>query len=498
MLRQSIRCAIASGRHVSLLHDATRALPCAPYVTPSSALAWNCFAVVSSRALSQIPVPEPSEPPQKLQKMRTRRAKNPKASANESARQNAILSRLRAAPGDTDVALEVFAAIQSANGSGLSKDVASTLLTTFVSEKKLNRAVQVLELCGKQKVDLQVPAYANFITCCYKTKDFDAALKGFDLLRGVKLVPSNFVYTTALLAAHKAQQDGLVLKILEQMLNDAKPHTSRAFQLALSAAVKSREHELVLRLMECSESLDVELTSEHYHFVLKSYAAVGDLQAVLGTRDTLQQQGFNLTDDGLHWLVHCACKADHWDLVQDLLAPLTPGVGPGEAVVATLSAFNAAIAAYANKERWAKVVDVYNIMSEPLRAELKGWHLGAVIMGHAKAESKELKLHALEIFSERKEKVNAFAYGGAITALLETDRFDAALALAQEMKVKDITWGKSVYQAVALALIRRGTPEEAVQLLESSVQRMGIGPDGYIDIIQFYTDRHPPCDAEDA
>lgn len=106
-------------------------------------------------------------------------------------------------------------------------------------------------------------------------------------------------------------------------------------------------------------------------------------------------------------------------------------------------AFNAAIAAYGNKERWAKVVDVYELMPENLRPELKGWHLGAVIMAHARAEDKEAKLRALEIFNQHKDKVSELAYGGAITALLDTEQFDEALALAENMKHKEIAWGRT-------------------------------------------------------
>ncbi|KAG3103372.1 hypothetical protein PI124_g14075 [Phytophthora idaei] len=137
-------------------------------------------------------------------------------------------------------------------------------------------------------------------------------------------------------------------------------------------------------------------------------------------------------------------------------------------------------------------------MPESTRAELKGWHLGTVIMGHAKAASKEVKLRALEIFNEHREKANGFTYGGAITALLETEQFDAALALAEDMKAKEIAWGKSVYQAVTLALIRRGTTEESVQLLEESLHCLGDSPTGYMHVIQFYSDRHPSQDANEA
>ncbi|KAE8897528.1 hypothetical protein PF005_g20820 [Phytophthora fragariae] len=225
-------------------------------------------------------------------------------------------------------------------------------------------------------------------------------------------------------------------------------------------------------------------------------AAVGDMEAALGTRATLQENGFELTDDGVHWLVHCACRTGQRDLVQGLLTPSVSSADHGETVATRVIAFNAAIAAYGNKERWAEVLDVYEMLPENLHPELKGWHLGAVIMAHAKAEDKEVKLRALEIFNEHKDRAGDLAYGGAITALLETEQFDEALAFAEDMKQKEIAWGKNVYQAVVLALIRRGTAEEAVQLLEARVRSMGNAPDGYLNIIQFYTDRHPRSDAE--
>ncbi|KAG6612387.1 Pentatricopeptide repeat-containing protein [Phytophthora cinnamomi] len=496
-LSRSIRCALATGRHASLLHGSTRLSLLATDLAPSSAVAWGSL-VSSSRCFSQLSGLETDSTVETPAKAKFHRPRKAKASAKEAAKQSELLAKLQANEGNVDTALEVLAAIRAADGSGLSNELATTLLTTFVNQNKVDKALQVLSLSYNQRLWLRAPPFETLITRCYKTKDFDTALQVFDTVQRVKVSPGNLVCTTAMLAAHRAGRSELVPKILEKMLKDAKPYASRAFQVALSAAVKSRQHQLVLQLIECSKTLDVALTSEHYHFVLRSYAAVGDMEAVLGTRDTLQENGFELTDDGIHWLVHCACRTDQWDLVQGLLTPPVPSADSGEGVATMVIAFNAAIAAYGNKERWTKVVDVYDLMPENLRPELKGWHLGAVVMAHAKAENKETKLRALEIFNEHKDKAGELAYAGAITALLETEQFDEALTFAEDMKEKEIAWGKNVYQAVALALIRRGTGEEAVQLLETSVRSMGNGPEGYLNIIQFYTDRHPCPDTEQA
>jgi pentatricopeptide repeat protein len=489
VLERTLRSALSSARRATLQGTARRP-PLVNHLTSCSAVSCGSFSSSarvgvfspSGRAFSQATKPLPE-----LHKPKLRGKKKAKASPKKLTMQKQYLDRLQVNPGDADVALEVLTAINSANGSGLSREVANALVLALAGENKMQRAFQVLELAVKQKLPLKVPPFERVMTNCYKQTDFDAALKVFDLLRS-KLTPSNLMSTTALLAAHRSGKKELVLELLGQMLKCATPHEASALQVALSAAVKSKEHELVLQLVDCSKTLGIQLTSEHYHILLRSYAATGHMQAALGTRDTLQQHGFKLTDDGVYWLVYCAGKADQWDVVQRLLG--SPSPSADKEGVATASAFNAAIAAFGNQGRWAKVADVYGLMPENLCSQLKGWHLGAVIMAHARAETKEEKLRALEIFNEHKEKASDFAYGGAITALLETEQFDAALAFAEDMKAKDIAWGKSVYQAVALALIRRGTAEEAVQLLEASVQRMGDGPAGYMDIIQFYTDRH--------
>ncbi|ETK86504.1 hypothetical protein L915_08870 [Phytophthora nicotianae] len=503
----SIRGALAAGRYVSQLCGTSRLLPsardsavpsCVPWGSSSSSSPHPGHLTIICRSFSQMPSQEPSEAAKKLEKRKFYRPKKPNNSAGEAAKKSDNLTRLQANPGDTDVALEVLASIQSANGSGLSKDVANMLVKTLTTAHKFDRALWVLELSIKRKILLMTPPYAKLMTACYRAGKHDTVLKVFALYG--ERTPSNYMFTTALLSAHKLGKNELVPKILEQMLTadpvDIEGHASRAFQVALGAAVKSRQHDLVLTLMECSKALDVVLTSEHYLYVLKSYAGVGDMQAALGIRDTLQTNGFELDEDGIHWLVHCASKADQWDLVQELLG--TSSIANDEKVAATVNVFNAAIAGYGNKERWDRVVDVYDIMPENIRAELKGWHLGTIVLGHAKVENKELKLRALEIFNEHKEKANAFTYGGAITALLETEQFDAALELAEDMKTKDIAWDKVVYQAVALALICRGTPQEAVQLLEESVRRLGDSPEGYLAIIDFYINRHSDQDANES
>ncbi|RLN63274.1 hypothetical protein BBJ29_006587 [Phytophthora kernoviae] len=390
-------------------------------------------------------------PTEASKELKKRRFHKPKKTKTVQEPQDKDL-KLKVKPHNANEALEVLEALQKSDSSGLSQDLAKTLLATLITEKKLDKALELLELCGKQM--LRLPTISSQLVC-----------------------------NAAMLAAHRAEQGGVVQYIVTQMVKDAKPHKDRAIETALSAALNSKLFQLVLDIVKCVETLDIKLTVEHYHFVLKIYAWAGDMQAALSTRDMMQENGLVLTDDGLYWLVHCACKLDLWELVQELLAHTTPS---GQVSV---NAYNSAISAYGNANHWPKVLGVYGMMPENLRAELKGWHFGVVITAYAKADSKELKLQVVDIFNKHKAKATKFAYGDVVTALVETDQFDAALEIIKDMKNHGIMSGKGAYRAVTLALIRHGSAQEAKELLEEFIARMGDSPERFLDIIQFYADR---------
>lgn len=104
------------------------------------------------------------------------------------------------------MALEVFASIQSSNGSGLSTDVAKMLVMTLTSAQKLDKAVQVLNLCIKRKVSLATPPIAELLQACYKFGKFDTVFKIFALYGKGKHTPKNFMFTTAMLSAHNIRE----------------------------------------------------------------------------------------------------------------------------------------------------------------------------------------------------------------------------------------------------------------------------------------------------
>ncbi|RLN71306.1 hypothetical protein BBJ28_00007315 [Nothophytophthora sp. Chile5] len=448
------------------------------------------FSQATADANAKNPEPSKSEDPNASnienptppKKQKTGKPK-PQVSAEDLARQREFLAQLEAAPKDATVALEVFAAIQSADGSGLSTDVASLLSSTLTEQNRQEEALRVLTYAHEQGVRPRGLAFKELSASCYQANEFSLVLQVHEAsIRGGQR-PSRFMYTTALLAASKSKQFERVPEILEQLGEDAILPLD-AYKRALSAAIKSKQHQLVLQIYSFLQEKAVELTGEHYDLILQSYSQLGDLKAALGIRDLMRQRGLPMTHNTLYWMVGCACQADDWELLKDLLA----STDENESVQPTTGTFKAGIGAYANADRWEKVIAVYELMPEHLRAQLDGWHLGAVIMAHAKAESKELKLRAVSIFDQLKPQGNLFAHTAALTALLETQQWDEVLALAAEMKQQGMAWGQSTYRIVTLAHIRSGAVDEAERILEANWEFMRDTTTCYNELIRFYTD----------
>ncbi|RLN49972.1 hypothetical protein BBJ28_00018118 [Nothophytophthora sp. Chile5] len=419
----------------------------------------------------------------KLYKKQKAGKPKPQVSAEDLARQREFLAQLEAAPKDATVALDVFAAIQSADGSGLSTDVVTRLSLTLTTQKRLEEALRVLAYAQERAVHPLGIAFKELSSACYRASQFALVFQVQDAVRRSGQKPNRLMDTAALLAASKSKQLELVPSVLKQMTRDAKDPVA-AYKSVLIAGIKSKQHQLVAEIYRYLQGRHVELTSELYDLILQSYSKEGDLKTVLELRDLMRQQGLSTTENTLNWTVRCVAKADDWELLKELLAPTEQN----ESVQPTASTFKAGVETYANADRWEKVIAVYELMPEHLHVQLDGWHLGAVIMAHAKAESKELKLRAVSIFDQLKPQGNLFAHTAVLTALLETQQLDEVLALAAEMKQQGMKWGQSTNQIVTLAHIRSGAVDEAEQILEANWKFMRDTTTCYNELIRFYTE----------
>ncbi|ETP45101.1 hypothetical protein F442_08431 [Phytophthora nicotianae P10297] len=352
-------------------------------------------------------------------------------------------------------ALDIFHEIQHANGRGLGLEVASFLVEVLGARRRMQDCMRVLAYAREQGVRPRIQSYSSAIGCCYKEEEFSHALRVFEVMRNDGYVPQTVTYSHALSSALKASQHELVLEIFDDM-------------------IKNR--------------LDLNIII--YNNILNSCARAADVQSALGVLRAIRQRRLEMTQATYHSLAICAGKTGKWELALDAMDTMQQN-----GFESTQTIFNSVFSACAKGKQWDTVVEVYEQMPDDLRENLRGVYLGAVIMGHAKAEKEEIKLRGLEIFYKYKERrskddqLNLFSYNAALIALLETNQLEKMHPLANEMKKQGMKWDTVTYQCIILSYIRGGAVETAVQMLQKNAKRMGKTTMCYREAINFYDEK---------
>ncbi|RLN66449.1 hypothetical protein BBJ29_002297 [Phytophthora kernoviae] len=371
--------------------------------------------------------------------------------------ENEYVSRLSATRDSTDgdaawrTALDIFEEIQTSQGRGLSLGVASFLVETLGSRKRTEDCMKVLAYAREQGVRPRIQAYSSAIGCCYKREEFSHALRVFEVMRNDGYVPQGVTYSHALSSGLKAGQHELVLEIFDDMIRNR-----------------------------------VEMGIVIYNNILNSCARAADVQSALGVLRAIRQQEIKMSQSTYHSLAICAGKTGKWELALDVLDTMQK-----DGFTPTATIYNSVFSACAKGKQWETVVEVYESMPEELRDNLRGVYLGAVVMGHAKSDHEDIRLHGLEIFDKYKkcaieEQPNLFAHNAALLALLEIGQLEKVHKLANEMKQHGMQWDALSFQCVVLAYIRGGAVETAVQMLQRDNKRYGKTAMCYREVIRFY------------
>ncbi|KAG3202937.1 hypothetical protein PC128_g2824 [Phytophthora cactorum] len=352
-------------------------------------------------------------------------------------------------------ALDIFHEIQQAEGRGLALEVASFLVEVLGARRRMQDCMRVLAYAREQGVRPRIQSYSSAIGCCYKEEEYGHALRVFEVMRNDGYVPQTVTYSHA-----------------------------------LSSALKSSQHELVLEIFDDMIKNRLDLNIIIYNNILNSCARAADVQSALGVLRAIRQRRLEMTQATYHSLAICAGKTGKWELALDAMDTMQQnGFEPTQTI------FNSVFSACAKGKQWDTVVEVYEQMPDDLRENLRGVYLGAVIMGHAKAESEKIKLRGLEIFYKHKarrpkeEQLNLFSYNAALIALLETNQLEKMHPLANDIKNQGMKWDTVTYQCLILSYIRGGAVETAVQMLQKNAKRMGKTTMCYREAINFYDEK---------
>ncbi|RLN68358.1 hypothetical protein BBJ28_00002235 [Nothophytophthora sp. Chile5] len=184
--------------------------------------------------------------------------------------------------------------------------------------------------------------------------------------------------------------------MLENGLN-----TTAAYTNTLGAASNSNQHKLMCEILRHMTRNSVDPSVQTYDTILKSCARDGDAKMALDLQRAMLERGLTMTESTYSSLIGCAVSADHWELAQDAMASMqSQGLEP------TMRTYHLALVECLKRMQWDKAASIYEAMPQDVRAQLDGSRLRAVILGHANAESEELKFRAVNIFNDHKEKCN--------------------------------------------------------------------------------------------
>ncbi|KAL3663003.1 hypothetical protein V7S43_011946 [Phytophthora oleae] len=352
-------------------------------------------------------------------------------------------------------ALDIFEEIKHANGRGLGLEVASFLVEVLGARRRMDDCMRVLAYSREQGVRPRIQSYSSAICCCYKEQQYSHALRVFEVMRNDGYIPQTVTYSHA-----------------------------------LSSALKSGQHELVLEIFDDMIKNRLDLNIVIYNNILNSCARAADVQSALGALRAIRQRRLAMTQASYHSLAICAGKTGRWELALNAMNSMhDDGFEP------TPTIFNSVFSACAKGKQWDTIVEVYETMPDDLRENLRGVYLGAVIMGHAKSESEEIRLRGIEIFYKYKareapeEQPNFFAHNAALIAMLETNQLEKMHPFANEMKKQGMQWDTVTYQCLILSYIRGGAIDTAVQMLQKNSKRMGKTTMCYREVIQFFDEK---------
>ncbi|GMF30883.1 unnamed protein product [Phytophthora lilii] len=319
---------------------------------------------------------------------------------------------------DLPTVLKTFEEFRQSGAANLSKNEASQLVVALVKHKRHAECVELLRSCQEQEVPLKPFARVSGLSTSCLLKEFEVALREFELLQEEQKTKAPWVYADALNAANKLNRQETVNHIFQLLVSDS------------------------------GDKAKVEVNGDTVDEMFKSAL----------------EQGVTLSEFTLRTLIIYAEKSNQPDLALQVFSMISSK---------ELDVYKSLIVVCSKNQMWSDAMSVFDDMPKALLPNLNGAALGYLIMAHTKSKSEELKLRGLYIFGEHEEKWNSMACAAALEALLETRQYDVLLALANDMRRRGMKWDSFVHKLMAQSHIRRGSLEKATDFLHANTRRLG-------------------------
>ncbi|KAL4123978.1 hypothetical protein PRIC2_009822 [Phytophthora ramorum] len=324
---------------------------------------------------------------------------------------------------------ERFEAIRNNGGVGLTEHTASTLLGTMAKHKRVYDCAEVLRYSEKQNVSLKpFAALAAFNLFC-EAEEFSLALHAFENMYEGTYTQKPWVFGWAMDAATKLDRQDWAASIFQRLL-------------APEGAKKD---------INAAEMFQVQ-PSEH---------------GVYGMLFDAHDRGVHVSKFAFEALLSFADKSSQSDLALDALSMMQD-----EGMKPSSDSYAMVLIACGKNEQWGEAIHVFEDMPKSLESELSSAALGTVVMAHTRSGDEGLTVRGLELFGDHKAKWSTFACNAALDALLQIQRLDDLLTLADDMKHQQVKWSSFTYSLVTLGHIRCGSMEKARRMLHDNAKRM--------------------------
>uniref|UniRef100_H3GS15 Pentacotripeptide-repeat region of PRORP domain-containing protein n=1 Tax=Phytophthora ramorum TaxID=164328 RepID=H3GS15_PHYRM len=324
---------------------------------------------------------------------------------------------------------ERFEAIRNNGGVGLTEHTASTLLGTMAKHKRVYDCAEVLRYSEKQNVSLKpFAALAAFNLFC-EAEEFSLALHAFENMYEGTYTQKPWVFGWAMDAATKLDRQDWAASIFQRLL--ATEGAKKDINAAKMFQVQPSEH------------------------------------GVYGMLFDAHDRGVHVSKFAFEALLSFADKSSQSDLALDVLSMMQD-----EGMKPSSDSYAMVLIACGKNEQWGEAIHVFEDMPKSLEPELSSAALGTVVMAHTRSRDEGLTVRGLELFDDHKAKWSTFACNAALDALLQIQRLDDLLTLADDMKHQQVKWSSFTYSLVTLGHIRCGSMEKARRMLHDNAKRM--------------------------
>ncbi|KAK1946589.1 hypothetical protein P3T76_002141 [Phytophthora citrophthora] len=355
---------------------------------------------------------------------------------------------------EVSLARERFDCIKE--GDVLTRNIASTLLTTMAKHKYVGDCVEMLDFFEKRgvqpKAGAVLAAYrvlgkASTGTTQPKATDLDQALQAFEILcrntENCELRP--WVYAFAINAATRLNRQETLSLIFQRLLAVGGAGTE-----------------------------DFTPRGEDVH----------------GMLNDARRSGVPISEFSLRALVSFADQTSNSDLALDAFEVML-----SKDMEIPAEVYGRVLAACGRDGKWRDVLGVFQDVPKGLWQELSGSTLGSVLMAHVKSGDEDLIARGLKLFDSHPAKWTGYACNAALEAYLQSDRWDELLALADDMTRHRVKWSPFTCRSVVMAHTRSGSTYKARRLLRTHSKLLqNKSVPCYRDLIEYYVKVHGDAD----